>query len=60
MNHSPIQNLINELKQFAKFPMVDQPTIEAAIDFAQLRIEMEKEELYCEYSNLPSVKSYAS
>jgi len=45
MNHSAIQNLINELKQFAKFPMVDQPTIEAAIDFAQLRIEMEKEQI---------------
>jgi hypothetical protein len=38
-----IQNLIEELKQFKKFPMVDQPTIQAAIDFAELRLEEERD-----------------
>jgi len=41
-----VQNLINELKQFKKFPMVDQPTIEAAIEFAELRLEMEREQAF--------------
>jgi hypothetical protein len=40
-----VQNLIKELEQFAKFTMVDKATIEAAIDFAKLRIETEKEQL---------------
>ena len=40
-----VQDLINELKQFKKFPMVNQPTIEAAIEFAELRLEMEKEQI---------------
>lgn len=40
-----LQNLIKELKQFAKFPMVDQPTIEAAIEFAELRLSKEKEQI---------------
>ena len=40
-----MQNLINELRQFKKFPMVDQPTIDAAIEFAELRLEMEKEQI---------------
>lgn len=45
MKQSAVQNLIKELEQFAKFPMVDKATIEAAIDFAKLRIETEKEQL---------------
>jgi hypothetical protein len=45
MKQSAIQNLINELEQFAKFSMVDKATIEAAIDFAKLRIETEKEQI---------------
>jgi hypothetical protein len=45
MKQSAIQNLIKELEQFAKFPMVDKATIEAAIDFAKLRIETEKEQI---------------
>jgi hypothetical protein len=38
-----VENLIMELEQFAKFPMVDKSTIEAAIEFAKLRLAMEKE-----------------
>ena len=45
MKQSAVQNLIKELEQFAKFPMVDKATIQAAIDFAKLRIETEKEQL---------------
>jgi hypothetical protein len=45
MKQSAIQNLIKELEQFATFPMVDKATIEAAIDFAKLRIDMEKEQI---------------
>ena len=45
MKQSALQNLIKELEQFAKFPMVDKATIEAAIDFAKLRIETEKEQI---------------
>lgn len=41
-----VQDLINELKQFKKFPMVDQPTIEAAIEFAELRLEMERKQAF--------------
>ena len=37
MKQSAVQNLIKELEQFAKFPMVDKATIQAAIDFAKLR-----------------------
>jgi hypothetical protein len=44
-HQTAIQELINELKQFAKFPMVDQPTIEAAIEFAELRLSKEKEQI---------------
>lgn len=40
-----LQNLIDELKQFKKFPLVDQATIEAAIEFAELRLPMEKEQI---------------
>ena len=49
MKQSAIQNLIKELEQFAKFPMVDKATIEAAIDFAKLRIETEKEQIVDAY-----------
>jgi hypothetical protein len=45
MKQSAIQNLIKELEQFSKFPMVDKATIEAAIDFAKLRIETEREQI---------------
>jgi len=44
-----VQDLIQELKQFKKFPMVDQPTIEAAIEFAELRLEKEKEQILAAY-----------
>ena len=40
-----LQDLIRELKQFQKFPMVDQPTIEAAIEFAEMRLESEKQQI---------------
>ena len=40
-----LQELIKELKQFKKFPMVDQPTIDAAIEFAELKLEMEKQQI---------------
>lgn len=45
IKQTAVQDLIKELKQFKKFPMVDQPTIQAAIDFAELRLEMEKEQI---------------
>jgi Zn/Cd-binding protein ZinT len=45
-----IQNLIDELKQFKKFPMVDQPTIDAAIEFAELRIKMHEEQIKMAYN----------
>ena len=40
-----LQNLIDELKEFKKFPLVDQATIEAVIEFAELRLPMEKEQI---------------
>lgn len=40
-----IQNLISELERIAKLPMIDKPTIELAIEFAKLRIEMEKQQI---------------
>jgi hypothetical protein len=40
-----LQDLIRELKQFAKFPGVDGPTIQAAIEFAELRLSTEKEQI---------------
>ncbi len=45
MKQTALQDLIDKLKQFKKFPMVDQPTIDAAIEFAELRLEMEKEQI---------------
>jgi len=45
MKQSAIQNLIKELEQFSRFPMVEKATIEAAIEFAKLRIETEKEQI---------------
>ena len=45
MKQTAVNNLIIELEQFAKFPMVDKATIEAAIDFAKLRLEMEKQQI---------------
>ena len=44
-----IQDLINELKQFRKFPFVDVPTIDAAISFAKLRLEMNKDQIIKAY-----------
>lgn len=46
---TPVQDLIRELEQFAKFPMVDKPTIEAAIEFAKLRLEPEKQMINAAY-----------
>ena len=43
--NTALQELIKELEKFKKFPMVDQPTITAAIDFAKLRLEKEKEQI---------------
>jgi hypothetical protein len=40
-----LQDLINELNQFKKFPMVDQPTIDGAISFAEIRIQAEKQQI---------------
>jgi hypothetical protein len=40
-----VQELIHELKQFKKFPMVDQATIQAAIEFAELKLEVEREQI---------------
>lgn len=40
-----LQNLIQELNQFKKFPMVDQPTIDAAIEFAELRLKQEEDQI---------------
>jgi hypothetical protein len=40
-----IQDLIDELKQFKKFPMVDEATIQAAIEFAELRLELNKQQI---------------
>lgn len=54
-----VQNLINELKQFKKFPMVDQPTIDAAIGFAELRLEMEKEQIINAYKREACYMKYA-
>ena len=45
MKKTAIQDLIDELKQFKKFPMVDVPTIEAAIEFAELRLELNKQQI---------------
>jgi hypothetical protein len=45
MEQTAIQNLIMELEQFAKFPMVEKATIEAAIAFAKLRLRIEKEQM---------------
>ena len=45
MENTALQDLINELEQFKKFPMVDQATITAAIDFAKLRLEKEREQI---------------
>jgi len=44
-----VQDLIRELKQFKNFPGVSQPTIEAAIDFAELRLEMERQQVIESY-----------
>jgi len=40
-----IQDLIDELKMFQKFPMVDKSTIQAAIDFAELRLDLNKKQI---------------
>ena len=44
MKQTAVQELISDLKNFAKFPMVDQPTLEAAIEFAELALLKEKEQ----------------
>lgn len=40
-----IQDLIDELKQFQNFPTVDKATIQAAIAFAELRLELNKKQI---------------
>jgi hypothetical protein len=45
MEGTPVQGLMRELGQFSKFPFVDRPTVEAAIDFTQVHLELEKEKL---------------
>lgn len=40
-----VEDLIKELEQFAKFPMVDKPTIEAAIEFTKLKLPIEKQQI---------------
>lgn len=40
-----VQTLINDLKMFKKFPMVDQTTIDAAIEFAVLQLKTEEEQI---------------
>lgn len=40
-----LQELIEELKQFKNFPLVDQATIDASIAFAELRLEKEKQQI---------------
>ena len=42
---TPVQGLIRELEQFAKFPLVDRPTVEASIDFAKVWMGTEKEKM---------------
>jgi hypothetical protein len=51
MKQTAIQNLVMELEQFAKFPMVDRATIEAAIDFAKIRLETEKDQIIDAHDN---------
>ena len=43
--NTAIQELIKELEKFKSFPMVDKSTIEAAIDFAKLRLDDEKKQI---------------
>jgi hypothetical protein len=40
-----IKSLINDLKEFKKFPKVDQITIDSAIEFAELSLEKEKQQI---------------
>ena len=42
-NQTVLQKVISDLENFKSFPMVDKPTIEAAIEFAKLRLEEEKQ-----------------
>lgn len=49
MKETTLQNLIQELKNFSNFPMVDKATIQAAIDFAELRISDEKKQIIDAY-----------
>jgi hypothetical protein len=44
-----VQDLIKELEQFAKVPMVDKPTIEAAIEFTKLKLPIEKQQMIDAY-----------
>lgn len=40
-----IEDLIEEFERFSKFPMVDTATIEAVIEFAKLRIDLNKKQI---------------
>lgn len=58
MAKTAIQELIYELKQFAKFPLLDKATVEAAIDFAKIAQEKEKQQLIdFAYSQLGNVEA---
>lgn len=47
-----VQELIKDLKRFMKFPMVDQHTIETAIEFAEAKLEMEKQQIIHAYGKV--------
>jgi hypothetical protein len=53
---TPVEALIKDLEQFAKFPMVNKATIEAAIDFAKLRLPEERKVIEEAY-NLGSART---
>jgi hypothetical protein len=45
MKQTVIQELIEEMERFSQMPMVNKITMEAAIDFAKLCIEKEKQQI---------------
>jgi hypothetical protein len=55
-----IQNLISELERIAKLPMIDKPTIELAIEFAKLRIPMQKQQIKDAYDRMRCIGDCAN
>ena len=53
-----IQDLISELERIAKLPMVDKPTIELAIEFAKLRIPIEKQQIKDAYDHMRCIGNF--